>query len=162
MAKRKSTPKRPAPRSGRSSGGRVSGTVHVSPKLTLFGGSLLNLSFGGGSRAGRGRGKGGLLKRLATSAAKTFGELNGKDVTRGKITGREKGQAFDEFRAERPDLFAGQGDADLVDDDQGDDEAQTIDHDEGLANYRARTGGAPGGCACGGISRHAPDCEVWR
>jgi len=138
--------------------------VSVSPRFTLVGGSLFSFAFGGGgSRGGRrGRGKGGLLKRAAGFLAMGVRHLNGKDLHRGKITGREKGRSFDEFRDSRPDLFVDQ-DAELEDVDQGADEGQDVDRDEALANYRARTGGSPGGaCPCGGIGRHAQGCEVWQ
>jgi len=95
----------------------------VAPKLTIFGGSLLNLSFGGGGGR-RGRGKGGLLKRLTGFILAGYREVvgstkSGPSRAGGGRTGGGDAAGFDRFRGSRPDLFEGQ----LGDDDgdQGDD-----------------------------------------
>jgi hypothetical protein len=90
----------------------------VAPKLTIFGGSFLNLNFGGGGGR-RGRGKGGLLKRLSGFVLRGYREVTGgsKPGTSrpgGGRTGGGDSAGFDRFRDSRPDLFEGQ----LGDDDE--------------------------------------------
>lgn len=109
----KTTAKRPA---SRGSGSRVSGSanLHVHILSGLFSNFSLFRSGGGGRGRGRGRRGGGLISRLAKSAAKTFGEARGKDSGQGKGKsagrsgtgqGSRSGRSFDEFKEDRPDLF---------------------------------------------------------
>jgi len=103
----------------------VATSVSVAPKLTLFGGSFLNLSFGGGGKRGRGRGKGGLLRRAAGFLGMGVRQLTGKG-SGPKPAGKPAGRSFDQFRDSRPDLFEDQGDelerVELGDDEQCEDE----------------------------------------
>lgn len=136
--RRQSKPSRSAPqrRSSGGSGVRASGSVNVAPKFTLFGGSLLNFSFGGRQAGGRGRSggrSGGGLKRAMNWLGRGVKELGGKGATAGKVGaagmrgksdrsgfGPSSGD-FDRFRESRPDLFGGghgpeyTGDAQVVD-----------------------------------------------
>lgn len=151
-SKRRSAPKRPAKRVAKpaKSGGRVSGSVSVAPKLTIFGGGLLSFNFGGGGK-GRGRRGGGLLKRLTGLAVRGYREMT--NPTSGKISPTEKGRSFDEFKAGRPDLFDDQG---PEDDDQDDDGApvEGNGHGEGGA-HEGPTYGAKDVCdACQGVHGH--------
>jgi hypothetical protein len=141
MATRRNPRQRPArpaarpkppktPRAGKAAGGpRVSGSVNVSPRFTLFGGGLLNLHFGGGGgRRGRRRG-GGLIGRLTKVARRAYGEMtghgSGPSPAGGKAGGR--GGSFDDFRSLRPDLFDdGEGpDQESTDDQEDDDMPET-------------------------------------
>jgi hypothetical protein len=139
MATRRNPRQRPArpaarpkppktPRAGKATGGpRVSGSVNVSPRFTLFGGGLLNLHFGGGGgRRGRRRG-GGLIGRLTKVARRAYGEMtghgSGPSPAGGKPAGGSGRGSFDDFRASRPDLF----DADQLPDGDGDGDDQGDD-----------------------------------
>jgi hypothetical protein len=118
--------------------------VSVAPKLTIFGGSLFNFSFGG---RGRGRGKGGLLKRAAGLVSKGLQEM--RSPTAGKISPAEKGRSFDDFRQGRPDLFEPPELDSDVDDDQGDEDA-AAPGGPGAAPGGAPDGEWPMGCStCG-------------
>ena len=168
MAQRKRPPARPAKRrsgpvtaSGQRSGGRVSGSVSVAPKLTIFGGGLLSINFGGGGKGGRG--KGGLFKRVAGLVGKGLSEMRGKP-SGGKGSGAPAGggRSFDDFCSSRPDLVLGGSDDDLGDegDDQGDDDAYRMpDQSGGDQGHHWRAdcpecGRAPG-------TGHAYECPSW-
>jgi hypothetical protein len=125
----------------------ASGTVHIH----LFSGLLSHFSlFRAGGGGGRGRRGGGLLKRLARSAAKTFGEATGSgSAGRGRPAGgRPDAASFERFKASREDLFEDQGD-ELVDDQDDEDivDAELVDDDEDEDAYGGRRAIGPGGAS---------------
>ena len=65
MATRRNAPKRPArPRAGKASGGpRVSGSVTVSPRFTLFGGGLISFNLAVAAGAGAAAAAGAVCSR---------------------------------------------------------------------------------------------------
>ena len=144
-SKRKPAGRGPVRAASRTSGSRVSGSVSVAPKFTLFGGGFLTLNLGG---RGGGRGRKGLLSRMVGFLSLGARHLTGKGAKAG--SGNGSGRTFDQFRADRPDLFGGEpGEAAGVDldENQGDDDGGPVgvpDHD-----------GQPGGPT---TTAHCPSC----
>jgi hypothetical protein len=96
----------------------------VSPSFTLFGGNLLSFSFGGGGGR-RGKGRGGLLKRLSGFVLRGYREVTGSTGSGpsragGGRTGGGDAEGFTRFQQARPDLFEGQLGGDDQDDEQED------------------------------------------
>lgn len=91
---------------------QASRSVTVSPRFTLFGGSLISLHRGGGGGGRGGRRRGGLLKRLGGLATNSWRELaGGGSPTAGRGPAgagrRPSTGGFAQFKDSRPDLFDG-------------------------------------------------------